>query len=497
MLDDEPAVVGAWTDRSTEGFSGMRKVYGTMFRKLIYPAYETGLRRRGTLAYLREYEKNQWLSAEEVAELQWRKLSRLIEHCWNEVPYYRKRWTEAGISGPADIHGPGDYARLPILTKQDVRENFEALKAVSYRGRRLYKTTGGSTGEPLKIGYTRESYERRNAVMHRGYAWAGAPLGTRALYFWGETPGDASLKKWMMHAAFNRRVVDVFTMRDDDLGRYVDAIDEYRPEVVVSYVAPIVRIAGWMLRTGRRAHVPNAVLCAAEPLHRHQREAIEAAFGCPVFDTYGCREVMLIGSECEMRDGLHVNADHLCVELGETFVQGDGRERREVLLTDLHNYGMPLMRYANGDLATARQGACRCGRGLPMLASVDGRSMDALRTPEGHFVGEYLENLVFNTPGIHRFQAVQDRVDRLEVSLVRGEGFDEASLEEMRGAMRQAFGDSLTLDFRFTDEIPLTPTGKLRVAISRLTTAALAPLFHVAGWLECGWSWGTYATALA
>ena len=464
----------------------MGHVYGKVFRKLVYPAYESGLRRRKTLSYLNEYERSQWLSAEEIAHLQWQKLSRLISHCWREVPYYRRRWGEAGVSHPSDIRNPEDYARLPKLTKQDVRENFESMKAESYRGRLLYKTTGGSTGEPLRIGYTRESYERRNAVMHRGYAWAGAPLGARALYFWGEAPGEVSLKQRMTHAAFNRRVIDVFTMKADGLGVYVDAIDEYRPEAVVSYVAPIVRIADWMLRNGRRAqHVPNAVLCAAEPLYRYQREIIEAAFGCPVFDTYGCREVMLIGSECEARDGLHLNSDHLCVELGERFIEGDGPERREVLLTDLHNYGMPLMRYANGDLATAKYGECSCGRELPMLASVDGRSMDALCTPEGHFVGEYLENLIFNTRGIQRFQAVQEQIDRIEISLVRGKDFEEASLEKICNAIRQAFGDSFSLDFRFTEEIPLTPTGKLRVAISKLATTAMTFLVYPLEWLEC------------
>lgn len=467
----------------------MRNVYGPLFRRLLYPAYETALRRRSTFAHLREYERNQWLSAEQIARLQWRKLARLIAHCWEDVPFYRRHWGKAGVAGPADIRDLEDYARLPKLTKQDVRENFESLKASSHRGRLLYKTTGGSTGEPLKIGYTRESYERRNAVMHRGYAWAGAPLGARALYFWGAAAGQVSLKQRLMHAAFNRRVVDVFGMKEDDLGRYVDAIDEFQPEVIVSYVAPITRIADWMLKNGRKAYRPGAVLCAAEPLYRHQRELIEKAFGCPVYDTYGCREVMLIASECETREGLHVNADHLCVELGERIIEGEGLDRREVLLTDLHNYGMPLMRYANGDLATAKEGACSCARGLPLLASVDGRSMDTLRSPEGHFVGEYLECLIFNATGIRRFQAVQERIDRIEVSLVRGEGFDEGVLDSIRHDMRAAFGDGLALDFRYTDDIPLTATGKLRVAISKLCVSALACLAGPLAWLEsaCGY----------
>jgi phenylacetate-CoA ligase len=130
--------------------------YEPLFSRVLFPLYEGGLRRRGTLGHLREYERSQWLDAEQLAELQWRKLSRLVEHCWREVPYYRRRWSEAGAT-PQDIRTPGDYARLPVLTKDDIRANFDDLHAGSWRGKLLYKTTGGSTGEPMRFGDTRES----------------------------------------------------------------------------------------------------------------------------------------------------------------------------------------------------------------------------------------------------------------------------------------------------------------------------------------------------
>lgn len=460
--------------------------YGSLLRRVLFPAYEAGIRRRGTIGYMQEYERSQWLPAEQLAELQWHKLERLLAHCWNEVPYYRERWTEAGLASHLDIRSLDDYALLPVLTKADVRANFEALHAPAHRGALLYKATGGSTAEPLTIGYTRESYERRVAVMHRGYGWAGAPLGTRALYFWGEALDGAPIKHRLMHRVFNRRVVNVFTMSDEDMGGYADMVDRYRPRVVVGYVAPVVRLARWLLATGRKVHSPRSLLCAAEPLHAHEREVLEEAFGCPVYNTYGCREVMLIASECEARSGLHVNADHLCVELGQAVMEG-GDSHREVLLTDLHNYGMPLMRYANGDLATPREGPCSCGRGLPRLAAVDGRTMDALRSPSGHFVGEYLEYLMFGTPGILRFQAVQERIDVIEVSFVPSEDFDDASLREVARRMRDTFGAELAIEFRRTDDIPLTPTGKLRVAVSRLSMLLAAPLTTIGEWFtRCG-----------
>lgn len=452
-------------------------MYAPLFRKVLFPLYETALRRRRTLHYLDEYEASQWLPAEQVEALQWAKLQALVRHCWDQVPYYRQAWSAAGVRAPGDIASVADFGALPVLRKQDVRTHFESLKARDHRGRLLYKTTGGSTGEPLTIGYTRESYERRVAAMFRGYAWAGAAAGTRTLYLWGR-PGDA-LRERLHHAAFNRRMLDVYPMSDDNMGAYADAIDRHRPEAIVAYASSVVRLSRWLLERGRTVHAPRSVLCAAEPLHGYQRELIARAFGCEVFNTYGCREFMLLASECA-HGGLHVNADHLRLELGQAHAGapvadgGPARTRQEVLVTDLHNYGMPLVRYANGDLATPRAGCCPCGRGLPMLAQVDGRSMDALRSPQGHYVGEYLEHLVFATPGVRRFQAVQSRIDEIDVRIVRGEGFDEASTGCIRERMREAYGDGLRLRFAYPQDIPLTATGKLRVAVSRLSAAAAA-----------------------
>lgn len=460
----------------------LRRVYEPLFRNVVYPLYESGLKRRSTLQYLAEYEQNQWLPAEQIQALQWEKLQTLITHCWEQVPFYREHWGRAGLTDPADVRSLADYARLPVLTKRDLREHFERLKAEGFRDRLLYKTTGGSTGEPVTIGYTRESYERRNAVMLRGYGWAGAPLGRHALFVWGQDPDGQPLKDRLHHLAFNRRFLNAFVMSERNMATYADAIDRDRPETLVGYVSSLVRLAKWLEAGGRRVHAPASVICAAEPLYAHHRALLERVFGCRVHNTYGCREVMLIASECEVGDGLHVNADHLHVELGDAVFSSGHNVPREVLITDLHNYGMPLMRYANGDIAVERHGDCPCGRGLPLLASVDGRSMDALRTPDGHFVGEYLEHLVFATPGIQRFQAVQHRVDTIEVTLVRGEGYDPSVPDVLRERFSQIYGDSVRLDFRFAEDIPLTPTGKLRVAISTLSCSVGTAFTHAWEW---------------
>jgi phenylacetate-CoA ligase len=451
--------------------------YEKAFSRVLYPLWESGLRRRHTLAYLADYRRDQWLAPEQIAALQWQRLKRLLEHCEQKVPYYRQRWREAGIA-VADIRNLDDYAQLPVLTKADIRQHFDALQAEGWHDRVLTKATGGSTGDPLRFGYTRESYERRTAVMWRGYDWAGSRMGRRTLFVWGGAVGTPNrvqqFKDRVYNAAFARRVLNSFDMTEANMAGYADAIDDYRPQVIVGYVGPLVRLAQWLLDTGRRVAAPRSIIGAAESLHEFQREIIERAFGCPAYNTYGCREFMLIASECERREGLHVNADHLVVEL-QRRPDASATEPGEVVITDLFNYGMPFVRYLNGDVATASDHVCSCGRGLPLLQRVDGRLLDAIRTPAGHLLpGEFFPHMLKDVPGLVRFQVVQRRLDQLDLSLVRGPGFDEASLAYIRRELAKVVGDSLQLNVHFVDDIPLTPSGKWRVCISELPATPAA-----------------------
>ena len=453
----------------------MSEWYEQAFRRVLFPAYETGLRRRGTLGWLASYERDQWFSPDALAALQMERLKALLAHCDREVPYYRRRWRELGIR-PDDIRSLDDYARLPVLTKADIRENFADLQASSLRGTLLFKRTGGSTGEPLELGYTRESYDRRTAVMWRGYGWAGARPGRRTLYLWAGavgTPGRAhQFKDNLYNKVFARRVLNSFEMTESNLAQYADAIDRFKPAIVVGYVNPLTQLAQWMVATGRRVHRPQSVIGAAEALHPFQREIIGEAFGAPVFNTYGCREFMLIASECSHHHGLHVNADHLVVELlgtdGAPVTQGAG----DVAVTDLSNYGMPFIRYVNGDMATASaQQNCPCGRGLPLLERIDGRVLDAIRTPDGRILpGEFFPHMLKDVPGLARFQLVQRQLDRLELSIVRGDGFDDASIAYIQRETAKVLGDSVSLDYRFVDDIPLTRSGKRRVTLSEMAS---------------------------
>ena len=447
-------------------------MYEQIFNKVINPLYETVLRRRNTLIYAKEYESNQWLSLNELETIQWKKLKELLFFCSKNVAYYKKLWDSEGIS-PHDVKTMSDFEKLPILTKGIIRENYNDLISDPYRGRTLTKSTGGSTGIPLSFEYTRESFERRNAVMLRGYAWAGSRLGRKTSFVWGGSIGDETriqvLKEMLHNKLLRRQFLNSFIMSKTNLIRFVEKINKYNPQVLVGYVNPVYTLAKFIKSSGIKVHSPDSIITGAEPLMSFQRKDIEEAFGCSVFNTYGCREFMLMASECEKHNGLHINIDHLILETVDEKNNGVIDLPGDIAITDLHNYGMPFIRYVNGDVGIKSKEKCTCGRALPILKSVEGRKLDAIKTIDGRILpGEFFPRLMRGMKGVERYQFVQEKIDKLVVKLVKNEGFDQSSINYINNKIKGALGNNISVNIRFVDEIELTMSGKYRVAISQL-----------------------------
>jgi phenylacetate-CoA ligase len=446
-------------------------MYERIFRDVLFPLYEGGIKRRHTHVYLDEYERSQWLDRPALEALQLDKLNRLIAHCWSQVPFLARHWKAAGLS-PGSLSRVADLAHFPTLDKHLIRSNFDDMRARQFDGRVLEKTTGGSTGDPMKFEYSEESYARRTAVMWRSYRWAGADLGRRTAYVWGVgggAPGWRGLKDRWYHAAFNRLFLNSFDMSDATLGQYVARLNAFRPKVIVAYVAPLVALARWILEERAEVQEPETILTGAEPLTSVDRRLIENAFGAPVYNTYGCREFMLLGSECKERKGLHASADHLIVETVDSSGRPVEGESGDVCVTDLHNYAMPFVRYLNGDRATSSSRTCECGRGLPLLESLDGRLLDVIVSPDGRLVpGEFFVYVMLYFPEVRRYQVVQHARDELELNIVPGKPFTDADRGRLRAKVAEKMGDGVRVHIREVADIPLTISGKRRVTVSKI-----------------------------
>jgi phenylacetate-CoA ligase len=454
-----------------ETLPGSRDMYEQIFRQVLFPLYEGVVKRRNTHVYLAEYERSQWASPAELEALRLIKLNKLLAHCWEHVPFLARYWRSHGLDA-RPLSRVDDIARYPTIDKRLIGDNYEEMRAKSVGSQRLAKTTGGSTGDPFKFEYSEESYARRTAVMWRGYRWANADLGRRTAYLWGVgAPGAGlrGLKDRFYHLAFNRLFLSSFVMSDEKVGEYLTILNKFQPRIIVGYVAPLVLMAKWIVEHKAQAHRPLALISGAEPLTTPDREVIERAFGAPVFNTYGCREFMLLAAECSEHKGLHVSADHLIVETVDNAGRPVVEETGAVCVTDLHNFAMPFVRYLNGDQATLSTTLCRCGRSLPVFSSIDGRLLDVIVTPDGRQVaGEFFVYVMLEFPDIRRYQVVQNIREEVEIKVVRNTPLSDAEKRRLAAKIVAHMGPAMRVRIDEVDDIRVTPSGKRRVTVSNI-----------------------------
>lgn len=452
----------------------MPTLYSWLFQRLLEPIWEERIRGRNTLRYEKRLNDSQWLSEKEIQTRQWQDLVKLLTHAERECPYWKKVFESLGLK-PADIRHMEHFRRLPITTKTTIRKNHDEMVAESWKGRTWEKSTGGSTGEPLHFEYTPESSEWRQAVTRRGYGWAGAKGGVRQAYIWGVALEKESwlkaAKQKLHHLLLRQKYFNSFSFDQPAMERCQQQLQRFRPEVIIAYTNPLYNFARFLNGQEKDSGIhPTSIITAAEALFKHQREEIETAFQAPVFHSYGSREFMLIAMECEQHQGLHISAENLLVEiLREDGSPASPGEEGRVVITDLHNYGMPFIRYEIGDMAILAEHPCSCGRGLPLLKEVTGRILDMLTTPDGRQIpGEYFPHLMKEFRNIHRFQVIQEDPHSLLIKLVAPDGLSEPDLHRLKALVQQAMGEDCNISYDFVNDIPLTRTGKHRVTISML-----------------------------
>jgi phenylacetate-CoA ligase len=432
--------------------------------------------------YLDELRRTQWLPREAIEELQLRRLRRLVQHAYDHVGYYRELFETRGID-PRDLRSLDDLRRLPVLTKGALRENlFFDLLSDNHDKRKIQKiSTSGSTGEPLALYVDRFQLDMRWANTARNVEWTGYRFPDRQVRLWHATIGlsrQQALKEHLDAWLSGRRFFPVFGLDDATIRRYLDYVRRTRPALLDGYAEAFNVIANVLGREPVDGLRAGAVISSAQTLPPETRARVEAAFGCRVFDKYGAREFSGIAHECEAHAGYHVNAESYLVE-----VMRDGRpaaegEVGEVLVTDLNNRCVPLLRYQLGDLAVATREPCACGRGLPRIRRVIGRVQAVVRGTNGrylpatffaHFFKEY-------EYAVARYQVVQEAPDRIDVRIIRRPRFTRAIEEDIRRGLAEALGRETVLRFDFVDEIALGRTGKAQSCICRIPL----PLFSAA-----------------
>jgi phenylacetate-CoA ligase len=420
--------------------------------------------------------QTQWLSPELTRELQDEKLRRLIRHAYRNVPYYRARMQQAKLR-PEDIKTQDDLAKLPFLTKADIRKHlfFDIMSENHDKGEILRIATSGSTGEPFVCYADRAQLEFRWAATLRAQEWTGYRFGDATVRLWHQTIGmtDSQAAKERADALLsNRTFVPVFEMTEENLARTMRDIARVAPVLMDGYAEALDFLAHYVKSAGGTDVRPRAIMSSAQTLPEPSRKLIEGAFGCKVFDKYGSREFSGIAYECDAHAGHHVVSEGYVVEIlrdGQPVAPG---EVGEVVITDLNNYCMPFIRYRIGDLAVAMdaKAPCSCGRGAAKIGDIQGRVQSIIQGTGGHFLpgtffAHYLKEF---DHAIQRFQVVQDRPGALTFRVVKGGRFSQDVLDEVLATFRRYLGDDLVIDVEFVDDIALIRTGKHLASISHL-----------------------------
>jgi phenylacetate-CoA ligase len=451
-------------------------LYGPLLQKALFPAFEAA-RGRPTVPLLKYLQGTEHWSRAQLVDLQAGFLRRLIRHAYLHTAHYRELLDDRGLR-PEDFTSIEALELLPLLDRDTVRTSFDARTSAAPPRSVIQKTTSGTTGEPVVVKYNAESRHWRDATRWRGYGWGHYQVGMRAFHYWGAGPASGSWvkrQKIALDRALKRDLyVDCTPRGEQALGEAVAQLKRFRPQVMVAYSAGAAALARYVNEKGLRTWEPFPVIVGAERLWQQEREAIERAFG-PAFESYGCREVMLIASECDAHDGMHTSMETMIVELVVRELDGRVRpakpgETGEVTLTDLHNLACPMIRYVTGDLAVARDPRvpCACGRGLDRIGPIEGRVTDTMRDGHGNPVNGLVFNILFGVMShvAQKFQVIQ-RVDGSIVMKVVPNGTDTLPEKEYRAihdfAAKYLPGAAFAIEY--VEDIPLSAGGKRKVVV--------------------------------
>lgn len=380
---------------------------------------------KGFFDILNELEKTQYWTADQLAEYQRRRLKNVLLHAYQNTQFYRKRFDEAGFN-PNNFTNPDELKEIPFLTKQDIRDNLKDLLAQNYNKTELHSSeTGGTTG--VKVVFYRDNgcLSGKEAALYRFEKWTGWDFGERMGFVWTaqqDYVGHWTLKGKIKNALSLRQVVFPAAIMDEEsIGNYVQELMVKKPTMIKAFVSPIYEVAKYIRDNKIEDINLKGVTTTGEPLYKHQRKMISEAFHCAVFDSYRTREVGPVAQECEIHDGMHINAESLYVESVALGDPGNGEgDLREIVITDLLNYGMPLIRYRIGDFGVMSNELCPCNRGLPLLKKMEGRVLNTLYTTDKKRVtaGSLVLYLVDEAPGlVGQVQIVQDEIDHLTVRI--------------------------------------------------------------------------------
>ncbi|MCZ8234223.1 MAG: AMP-binding protein [Inhella sp.] len=434
----------------------------------LFPLQER-LKHHDTVAVRRALERSQWSTPAELQALQVDRLRRLLTLAGAHVPHYRDLFRDLGFD-PTQVRSLEALRRLPRTSKADIRAAGDRWRSEQARGLARFNT-GGSSGEPLifYIGHERVSHDV--AAKWRATRWWGVDIGDPETVVWGSPieVGSQDRIKALRDRLMRTALLPAFEMSEARLDGFIDAIRRQRPRMLFGYPSALSLIAQHARQRGQGMDDLGirVAFVTSERLYDEQRALISSVFGCPVANGYGGRDAGFIAHECPS-GGLHLTAEDVIVELldeaGEPVAPG---QTGEIVVTHLATPDFPFIRYRTGDMGVQSGRTCACGRGLPVLDEVQGRSTDFVIAQDGTVMhGLALIYVLRDLPGVAAFKIVQHTRDHTEVTVVPGDGWLPAHRQTIERGVRARLGAGVKVEVELVERIPPERSGKFRYIVS-------------------------------
>jgi len=430
------------------------------------------IRRTNAAKLFDELLQTQWLSEDELRDLQFQRLRNLLIHSQENVPFYKQLFLEHEFNANK-FSSFDDFKKLPILTKDGVRNNLPQMKAVNFSHWKPRKTqTGGSTGKPLVTFKDKESHSYLTANNLRAWNAAGYEIGDKFITMANGSllPNKGSIKNSIYYFLQHSDLIKSYHMDDATLADALRKIKKSVGRYMFAYSSSTFLLASY----AASKNIPmkgtlDAIFTTSDMLFSRQRQLIEKVFDAPVFDIYGCPEAGIISFECKQHNGYHLNQESAYVEIADSDESGLGR----IISTPLFNYAMPMIRYETGDIGKISSELCSCGRALPQISHLGGRMRDFIVLSDGrHIHGAFFNHLeaLYQSEWIEKYQIIQESTNHLIIKINCIRQPSEPELSKIKTSLLTGLLSDLKIDFNLNG-VEIAPSGKFRLIISKVKTA--------------------------
>lgn len=405
-------------------------------------------------------------SIDEITSYQVDRARNILVYAFCQTEFYHKLFNELGLN-PYNFKYLDQLNQIPPVKKNDIKENFNGFVSKEFKKIKYSKYhTGGTTGIAFKYYLDKQNWLYNWISLNRAYGWAGYSfskdkigiLAGGSLLPGGKTP----IVKKIWKGLLKYYPLSITLMDESSMQNYYCLIKKEKIRFIRGYPTAIFSFAEFLISNNLKITL-DSVITTAEMLYDYQRNMISRAFNCEVFNHYGCKDGTINACECSEHSGLHISSEMSYVEL----IKDSANSTGQLAVTSFWNKSMPFIRYMPGDIAVDIAYGCRCGRNLPKIIGLEGRSSDIIKFSNGRTLNGLSLPFEDYDEYLHQFQIVEKDSDKIEISIIKKDAFDKKFEKEILNELYSQVGDGVDIQICYVEKIIMPSSNKFRYVIAK------------------------------